>query len=54
MGSESNSLELLREVAEMQGVSPTDEDLEAVLDFVTRILPALGEIEASLPPEAPT
>ena len=53
MPSESNSVARLREVAEMQGVSPTDEDLESVLDFLTRILPALEQIEASLPPEAP-
>ena len=44
-------IERLREEAAAQGVSPTDEDLEAVLDFVTRILPALDEIERRLPPE---
>ncbi len=37
----------------MQGVSPMDEDLEGVLGFLTRILPALEEIEERLPPETP-
>jgi hypothetical protein len=50
-GSESSSVERLREVAASQGVHPTDEDLEAVLGFLTRVLPALEEIEARLPPE---
>ena len=54
MGSESNAVDRLREVAEAQGVSPTDDDLEAVLDFLNRILPALAEIERRLPPETPT
>ena len=52
MSSES-SLETLRELAQMQGLSPTDEDLEGVLDFLTRILPALEELEGRLPPETP-
>jgi hypothetical protein len=51
MPSESNPVERLREQAALQGVSPTDEDLEAVLGFLARILPALEEIEESLPPE---
>ncbi len=51
MANESNSVELLRERAALQGVSPTDEDLEGVLDFLRRILPALEEIEERLPPE---
>jgi hypothetical protein len=50
-GSESSSLERLRELAASQGISPTDEDLEAVLDFLTRILPALEDLERRLPPE---
>ena len=53
MPPESNSVARLRQVAEMQGVSPTDEDLESVLDFLTRILPALRELEERLPPETP-
>jgi len=53
MPLESNPLERLREQAALQGVSPTDDDLEAVLDFLTRILPALREIDERLPPETP-
>ena len=53
MPLESNSVGLLREQAALQGVSPTDEDLEGVLDFLTRILPALAELEERLPPENP-
>jgi hypothetical protein len=49
MASESSLLESLRELAARQGVSPTDADLEAVLDFVTRILPELEDIERRLP-----
>lgn len=51
MGSDSISVESLRRVAEDQGVSPSDEDLQAVLGFLTRILPALAELEKQLPPE---
>ena len=51
MGSESSSVERLRELAAAQGVSPSDDDLEAVLDFLTRILPALEDVERRLPPE---
>jgi hypothetical protein len=51
MPSESNSVERLREIAALQGVSPTDADLEGVLDFLTRIVPALEAIEQRLPPE---
>jgi hypothetical protein len=51
MPSESNSVERLREIAALQGVSPTDEDLEGVLDFLTRIVPELEAIEQRLPPE---
>jgi hypothetical protein len=53
MNSESSSASELRELAALQGVSPTDEDLDGVLDFLTRILPALEEIERRLPPETP-
>jgi hypothetical protein len=49
---ESSSLERLRELAALQGVSPTDADLQGVLDFLTRIGPALEELERRLPPEA--
>ena len=54
MASESNlqpTLEFLRELAARQGVAPDDADLEAVLGFLNVILPALAEIERTLPPE---
>jgi hypothetical protein len=51
MSSESSSVSQLRELAALQGVEPTDEDLEGALDFLTRILPALREIEEQLPEE---
>jgi hypothetical protein len=47
------SLEHLREAGAAQGVHPEDEDLERALDFLTRILPALREIEERLPAETP-
>jgi hypothetical protein len=52
MESESSPIERLREVAAVQGVYPTDEDLEGVRDFLDRIVPALTEIEERLPPES--
>jgi hypothetical protein len=52
MESESSPIEHLREAASVQGVYPSDEDLEGVRDFLDRILPALTEIEERLPPEA--
>ena len=51
MGTESSLVSALREQARQQGVHPTDEDLEGVLGFLTRILPALAELEERLPPE---
>jgi hypothetical protein len=51
MDAESTPLSALREIARLQGVEPTDEDLEGVLEFLDRILPALAEIEERLPPE---
>lgn len=54
MASESNvqpTFEFLRELAAQQGVAPDDADLEAVLGFLNVILPALAEIERTLPPE---
>ena len=51
MPNDPSSVDRLREQAALQGVSPTDEDLEGVLDFLTRILPALEAIERRLPPE---
>jgi hypothetical protein len=53
MGPESNLVSALRELARQQGVEPTDEDLEGVLDFLERILPELEELEALLPRDAP-
>jgi hypothetical protein len=47
------SIDLLREVAAQQGVSPTDEDLAAVLGFLEVVLPRLAELEARIPPETP-
>jgi hypothetical protein len=47
------SAEHLREAAAAQGVQIEDEDLEGALGFLTRILPALREIEERLPPETP-
>jgi hypothetical protein len=55
MASESSfaepSIEFLRSLAAQQSVHPEDVDLEAVLDFLSTILPALAEIERRLPPE---
>ena len=52
MGNESTPLSVLREIAALQGVHPTDEDLEGVRDFLDRILPVLAELEERIPPEA--
>jgi hypothetical protein len=55
MGAESSpvpDVEQLRALAAAQGVYPGDEDLEGVLGFLTRILPALRQIEERLPNEA--
>jgi hypothetical protein len=46
-----DELALLRAVAQRQGVSPEDADLEAVRPFLEAILPALAELERRLPPE---
>jgi hypothetical protein len=52
MEPESSPIESLREAAAVQGVYPTDADLEGVRDFLDLIMPALAEIEQRLPPEA--
>jgi len=44
-----SGLDLLRAICERQGVSPTDDDLEAVRGFVDRVVPALADIERRLP-----
>jgi hypothetical protein len=50
---EKSSLDLLRHLADQQGVSPSDADLEAVRVFLDAILPALAEIDRRLPPDTP-
>ena len=42
------SLEHLREQAAVLGVTPTDDDLRAVLRFLEVILPALADLEELL------
>jgi hypothetical protein len=51
MKPESSPIEPLREAAAVQGVYPSNEDLEGVRDFLDRIMPALAGIEERLPPE---
>lgn len=51
MGSESSPVGSLREQAALQGVFPTEEDLEAVQTFLEVILPPLRELEERIPPE---
>jgi len=51
MGAKSSSLDFLRQLAARQGVFPTDEDLEAVLPFLEAIVPALEELERTVPPD---
>jgi hypothetical protein len=51
IGSESSPLAPLREQAALQGVFPTDEDLEAVQTFLEVILTPLRELEERIPPE---
>ncbi len=56
MYRESNpqpTLELLRELATLQGVEASDADLEAVLGFLRVIVPDLEALERAIPPEAP-
>lgn len=43
----------LRRVAETQGMSPTDEDIEAVRAFLAVLLPAFEELDRLVPPRAP-
>lgn len=43
------SFDFLRELALLQGIRPTDADLEAVQGFLKNILPALAELERALP-----
>ena len=41
----------LRRLVESQGVTPTDEDLDAVVAFLEVLLPAFHELESLIPPE---
>jgi hypothetical protein len=55
MGEESSpvpAVEHLRALAAAQGVFPEDDDLEGVMGFLTRILPALRELEERVPEDA--
>jgi len=47
--SDPSDLDLLRALCERQGVTPEDEDLEAVQGFLRAILPALEELERRIP-----
>ena len=47
------SLGELRRLTEAQGVTPTDEDLEAVRAFLDVVLPAFEEMERLIPPGTP-
>jgi len=46
-------LEELRQVAARHGVTPTDEDLEAVRGFLEVLLPAFAELERLVPSGTP-
>ena len=50
MTADGYSRDFLRQLAGLQGITPTDADLEAVQTFLVNILPALAQIEAGLPP----
>lgn len=51
MTPEGYSHDFLRQLAGLQGITPTDADLDAVQTFLVNILPALAAIEAALPPD---
>ena len=48
---ECSAIAALRAQAASEGVSPTDEDLEAVGSFLEIVLPPLRELEERIPPE---
>jgi hypothetical protein len=55
MGAESSpvpAVDHLRALAAAQGVFPEDDDLESVMGFLSRIMPALRELEEQLPEDA--
>ena len=47
------SVSELRALARLQGVEPTDADLEAVLGFLGTVLPALRELEEATGRDVP-
>ena len=47
------SLEQLRALARVQGVDPTDADLEGVLGFLRTVLPSLRELEEAMGRDIP-
>ena len=51
MGSECTRLQFLHQVAQEQGVEPSDDDLRAALDFLDAIRPALVRLEELLGPQ---
>ena len=56
MTSESTPLptiDQLRALARVQGVEPTDADLEGVLGFLRTVLPALRELEEGTDRDVP-
>ena len=56
MGAESTPLPTiaeLRGLARLQGVDPTDADLEGVLGFLRTVLPALRELEQATGRDVP-
>ena len=44
-------IELLKALAERQGVSPENADLASVQAFLEQLLPALALLERQIPPE---
>jgi hypothetical protein len=51
---DSIDLGLLRTLCERQGVSPDEEDLRAVQGFLRALLPALEELERTVPDDEPS
>ena len=51
MPGQAPSADRLRELAQAQGVEPTDDDLERVRGFLAVLLPELAELERLVPPE---
>jgi hypothetical protein len=53
MDAHPTSLPTLRALAARQGVTPSDDDLEAVQAFLATVLERLSEIERALPSGTP-